>query len=76
MAIAFAQVSIHSRSKGHSAIAASSYRTGSKLYDMRTGLTHDYSKRHDVIYSEILLPEGSSPEFSDREFLMQYFGLK
>ena len=69
MAIAFAQVSIHSRSKGHSAIAASSYRTGSKLYDMRTGLTHDYSKRHDVIYSEILLPEGSSPEFSDREFL-------
>lgn len=69
MAIAFAQVSIHSRSKGHSAIAASSYRTGSKLYDMRTGLTHDYSNRDDVIYSEILLPEGSSPEFADREFL-------
>lgn len=69
MAIAFAQVSIHSRSKGHSAIAASSYRTGSRLYDMRTGLTYDYSKRHDVIYSEILLPEGGAPEFADREFL-------
>ncbi|HHW3676492.1 TPA: Ti-type conjugative transfer relaxase TraA [Legionella pneumophila] len=69
MAIAFAQVSIHSRAKGHSAIAASSYRSGVKLYDTRTGITHDYSNRHDVIYSDILLPEGSPEAFSDREFL-------
>ncbi|HAU2256033.1 TPA: Ti-type conjugative transfer relaxase TraA [Legionella pneumophila] len=69
MAIAFAQVSIHSRAKGHSAIAASSYRSGAKLYDARTGITHDYSNRHDVIYSDILLPEGSPNAFSDREFL-------
>ncbi|HCE5379519.1 TPA: Ti-type conjugative transfer relaxase TraA [Legionella pneumophila] len=69
MAIAFAQVSIHSRAKGHSAIAASSYRSGVKLYDARTGLTHDYSNRHDVIYSDILLPESSPESFSDREFL-------
>ncbi|MFO2814174.1 Ti-type conjugative transfer relaxase TraA [Legionella pneumophila serogroup 1] len=69
MAIAFAQVSIHSRAKGHSAIAASSYRSGAKLYDARTGITHDYSNRHDVIYSDILLPEGSLEAFSDREFL-------
>ncbi|MFO9763146.1 Ti-type conjugative transfer relaxase TraA [Legionella pneumophila serogroup 1] len=69
MAIAFAQVSIHSRAKGHSAIAASSYRSGAKLYDARTGISHDYSNRHDVIYSDILLPEGSPEAFSDREFL-------
>ncbi|HDS3853586.1 TPA: Ti-type conjugative transfer relaxase TraA [Legionella pneumophila] len=69
MAIAFAQVSIHSRAKGHSAIAASSYRSGNRLYDSRTGITHDYSNRHDVIYSDILLPEGSPEAFSDREFL-------
>ncbi|HHT9861279.1 TPA: Ti-type conjugative transfer relaxase TraA [Legionella pneumophila] len=69
MAIAFAQVSIHSRAKGHSAIAASSYRSGAKLYDARTGITHDYSNRHDVIYADILLPEGSPEAFSDREFL-------
>lgn len=69
MAIAFAQVSIHSRAKGHSAIAASSYRSGAKLYDARTGITHDYSNRHDVIYSDILLPEGSPDAFSDRECL-------
>ncbi|QIN33802.1 Ti-type conjugative transfer relaxase TraA [Legionella longbeachae] len=69
MAIAFAQVSIHSRAKGHSAIAASSYRSGVKLYDARTGITHDFSNRHDVIYSDILLPEGSPEAFYDREFL-------
>lgn len=69
MAIAFAQVSIHSRAKGHSALAASSYRTASKLYDKRTGITYDYSKRGDIIFSEILLPDGSALEYQDREFL-------
>ncbi len=69
MAIAFAHVSIHSRSKGHSAIAASSYRTGTRLFDSRTGRTHDYSNRHDVAYTAILLPEGCDEAFADREFL-------
>jgi hypothetical protein len=69
MAIAFANVSIHSRSKGHSAVAASSYRSGTKLYDVRTGITHDYSGRKDVIFSTLLLPEGCIAEFESREFL-------
>ena len=69
VAIAFAHVSIHTRAKGHSAIAASSYRSGSKLLDSRTGLTHDFSNRHDVAFSTILLPEGCDPAFADREFL-------
>lgn len=69
MAIAFAHVSIHSRSKGHSAVAASSYRAGTKLLDSRTGITHDFTHRHDVVYSELLLPEGSNSVFENREFL-------
>lgn len=69
MAIAFAHVSIHSRAKGHSALAASSYRAGVKLFDSRTGQTHDYSHRHDVIYSTVILPEGASADFEHREFL-------
>ncbi|CAH13565.1 TPA: hypothetical protein ACK8Z3_000396 [Legionella pneumophila] len=40
MAIAFAQVSIHSRSKGHSAVAAAAYRSGAQLYDDRIGRTY------------------------------------
>lgn len=69
MAIAFARVSIHSRSKGHSAIAAISYRAGIKLIDEHTGITHDFSHRHDVVFSEVLLPKNSDPAFLDRSIL-------
>jgi Ti-type conjugative transfer relaxase TraA len=69
MAIAFARVSIHSRSKGHSAVAASAYRSGTKIVDSRTGLTHDFSNRHDVVYSNILLPDHSNASFATREHL-------
>lgn len=69
MAIAFSRVSIHSRAKGHSAIAAAAYRSGTKLFDERTGITHDYSNRHDVVFSEVLLPQDAISEFSNREFL-------
>jgi Ti-type conjugative transfer relaxase TraA len=69
MAIAFAHVSIHTRAKGHSAIAASSYRSGTKIYDARTGISYDFSNRHDVVFSTLLLPQDASSEFSNREFL-------
>lgn len=69
MAIAFARVSIHSRSKGHSAVAASAYRTASKLFDERIGTNYDFSNRSEVVFSEILLPPGTSQKFLNREFL-------
>jgi len=69
MAISFARVSIHSRSKGHSAVAAAAYRAGIKLYDERLGKTYDFSNRGDVKFTEILLPEGSDEKFMEREFL-------
>ncbi|QEY51395.1 Ti-type conjugative transfer relaxase TraA [Legionella longbeachae] len=69
VAIAFAQVSIHSRSKGHSAVAAAAYRSGAQLYDDRIGRTYDFSKRDDVVFSEILLPDGVTDSFLDRDYL-------
>ncbi|HCD9515736.1 TPA: Ti-type conjugative transfer relaxase TraA [Legionella pneumophila] len=69
MAIAFAHVSIHSRSKGHSAVAAAAYRSGDKLYDDRIGRTYDFSKRHDVVFAEILLPYGATDSFLERDYL-------
>ncbi|HAT8266806.1 TPA: Ti-type conjugative transfer relaxase TraA [Legionella pneumophila subsp. pneumophila] len=69
MAIAFAHVSIHSRSKGHSAVAAAAYRSGAQLYDNRIGRTYDFSKRHDVVFSEILLPDGANDLFLERNHL-------
>ena len=44
------------RSKGHSAIAASAYRSGSKIYDTRTGLTHDYRRKQGIEFSTMMSP--------------------
>lgn len=69
MAIGFARVSIHTRTKGHSAVAGAAYRSGKSLLDLRTGLQHDYRDRHDVKHSEIILPPGTDEKFLNREFL-------
>jgi len=69
MAIAFARISYHSRSQGHSAVAGAAYRAGVELKDHRTGETHNFKNRSDVIYSEILLPKGAASHFKDREIL-------
>lgn len=72
MAIGFARLTIKSRSNGDSAVAAAAYRSGSALYDERTGQTHDYSDRKDVVHTEILLPVKTHAKFMDREFLWNY----
>ena len=69
MAIAFARISIHSRSQGHSAVASAAYRAGQCLYDERTGETHDFTNRADVIYDAVLLPEGAPSTYERREWL-------
>jgi hypothetical protein len=53
---------MHTRSKGHSAVAGAAYRSGQKLYDHRTGLTKNFSDRADVLYSEIFAPK-NAPEW-------------
>ncbi len=69
MAIYHLSGSIISRSQGRSAIAAAAYRSGEKLSDEREGVTHDYRKKQDVVFSEIFLPEGAPVEFKNREVL-------
>lgn len=70
MSIEFARTSIIGRSSGHSAVKASAYRSGERLFDDRTGLTADYSHRADEVrHSEILLPDGADPTLLDRQTL-------
>lgn len=45
-----------SRRTGGCATAAAAYRAGERLYDERTGLTHDYQRRTGVEYAELLRP--------------------
>jgi hypothetical protein len=54
-----------SRSAGRSAVAAAAYRTGEKLHDDRTQLTHDYTRRQGVEASFIIAPEHAPDWASD-----------
>ncbi len=58
-----------SRGAGRSGIAAAAYRSCSKIYDERQGLTFDYSKKKHLGHSEILLPEGAPDWMKDRDKL-------
>lgn len=69
MAIGFARINIHTRSQGHSAVRGAAYRSGEKLFDSRTGVSEDFTQRQDVLYTDILLPDGANEKFQDRELL-------
>lgn len=57
------------RSAGHSAVAAAAYRSGEKLFEERTGLSHDYTKKQGVELSRIYLPENAPNALRNREAL-------
>lgn len=69
MAIYHCSIKNISRSGGKSAVASASYRAGEKLEDRETGLTHDYTHKQEVAYSEIILCENAPREYQDRETL-------
>lgn len=58
-----------SRGKGKSAVAAAAYRSGEKITNEWDGLTHDYTRKGGVVYSQIMLPPHAPPSFSDRSAL-------
>lgn len=59
MAIYYSRLSLISRSRGHSAVAAAAYRAGIRLHDERTDLGYDYSKRKGVLSSKMCAPGGA-----------------
>ena len=69
MAIYHCSVKTIGRSSGRSSVGSAAYRAGVKLYNEYDGMTHDYSKRKGVIYSEIILPENAPKEYLDRSKL-------
>lgn len=70
-----------SRGARKSAVAASAYRSGSsvvacaayraceKLKDERYNKTHDYSKKHNVLHTEIIKPDHAPQWMGDRQQL-------
>ncbi|NUZ09064.1 MobQ family relaxase [Piscinibacter koreensis] len=58
-----------SRAAGRSATAAAAYRAGAEIVDHRTGEVHDYTRKSDIVHSEILVPPGAPAWAEDRTAL-------
>jgi len=69
MAIYHFSAKVISRAVGSSAVAAAAYRSADRLHDERLGRSHDFSNKAGVVHSEVLLPDGASEEWRDREQL-------
>lgn len=69
MAIYHFSGTVISRSQGRSAVAAAAYRSAERLHDERCDRMHDYTKKEDVAFKEILLPEGAPEWMQDRAAL-------
>lgn len=55
------------RAAGRSAVAASAYRSASRMVDLRTGLVADYRRKRDVAPLPLVLPPGA-PETGREAF--------
>lgn len=69
MAIYRLEVKAISRGQGRSCVAAAAYRHGCLLNDERQQITHDYSRKQAVEYSEIIAPENAPSWVLNREQL-------
>ncbi|CCJ07341.1 Ti-type conjugative transfer relaxase TraA [Methylocystis sp. SC2] len=69
MAIYHLHVKVIGRKCGSSAVASAAYRSASRLRDDRLGRSHDFSAKHGVVHSEVLLPENAPEAWKDRERL-------
>ncbi|MFV9867373.1 MAG: MobQ family relaxase [Coxiella endosymbiont of Dermacentor nuttalli] len=54
MAIYHCTTKTVNRSSGRTAVASIAYRAGERLTDERTGLTHDFTRKEGVAYTEII----------------------
>ncbi|WP_417202656.1 MobQ family relaxase [Acetoanaerobium sticklandii] len=68
MAIFHCSIKIISRGSGRSAVASAAYRSGEKLYNDETGITHDFTRKGGVVFSEICIPDNAPREFQNREY--------
>ena len=69
MAIYHCSAKIIGRSSGRSAVGSAAYRAGERLENERDGITHDYTKKSGVVYTEIIAPENAPDWATDRSRL-------
>ncbi len=64
MAIYHMQAKVVSRGSGRSAVAASAYMSCSRIYNDYDGIQHDYTRKHGLIYQEVMLSPIAPSEYS------------
>ena len=69
MAIYHLEAKVISRSVGRSAVAAAAYMSCSKIFNDYDGVQHDYTRKHGLIYEQVLLPPQAPSEWQDRSVL-------
>ena len=69
MAIYHLEAKVISRGIGRSAVAAAAYMSCSKIFNNYDGVQHDYTRKHGLIYEQVLLPPQAPPEWNDRSVL-------
>ncbi|MBS0579543.1 MAG: MobA/MobL family protein [Proteobacteria bacterium] len=57
MALFYLQISSVGRGAGRSATQAAAYRAGERVRDERTGQLYNFTRRRDVLHTEIMVPE-------------------
>jgi ATP-dependent exoDNAse (exonuclease V) alpha subunit len=69
MAIFHSSTKVFTRSKGHHAVMAAAYRSGTRMTCDRTGLVFNFTRKSEVEYLAILAPEGAPEWVYDRSKL-------
>ena len=66
MAIYHLEAKVISRGAGRSAVAAAAYMSCSRITNNYDGVTHDYTRKHGLIWEKIFLPKQAPGEWADR----------
>lgn len=69
MAIFYMRTSIVRASSGKSAVASAAYQAAEELHNEKLDRTFSYSRKEEVIHSEIMLPDNAPESFHDRATL-------
>ena len=60
---------VHGKSDGSNAVKLAAYRAGARLKAETTGRIHNFSRKKEVLWSEILAPENAPTWAKDRSAL-------
>ena len=69
MAIYHLEAKMVSRGAGRSAVAASAYLNCSRMLNEYDGVQHDYTRKQELVWQAVFLPDMVPVEWQDREKL-------